>query len=447
MRTTPAQESLRMPSSKRPLAITLANAVGTSARWMGLRPRLLDVDAMVESAKRETGLDDFGPAPFKDALRVLADSCNREANLNLVGEVALRNQFVRLLANRLRIEELLKSEPEIVARPLPRPLVIAGMPRTGTTLLHRLLAEDPRSRAPRLWEMFVPTPPPCHPDQRAVADVERYQRVVKMLDAVYSIVPEVAEIHPMQAGDADECHGILQHTFVNEVFVVQLHIPSYFDFILSLGRERMREVYAYHKQLMQVITARYTGDHLVLKWPGHLLQLDALLDVYPDACIIQTHRDPVEFVPSTCSLFAHGRATRAESVDLRAVGNETVRLLREAMQRSMRVRAEQPAERFFDLRYSDLMKDPIGTVQGIYEYFGFPFEPEFASNMKAWLAKNKSPTSHKYSLEQFGLSRADLVHEFADYCEQFGVSVNSGRPRAITPVPAFGPSMGATVLG
>jgi hypothetical protein len=420
------------PSFGPALPFRVLNAVGRGLMRTGFGKDLLRVDRLLAAASRETGLDDFGDPGFREPLGVLARACDEEAGLSFLGRITVRRQLIQLLKNRLEVQDFIKKNPWVRDVILPPPLVVAGLPRTGTTLLHRLLSQDPRSRAPRLWEMSFPTPPPAPAEEVEARDVERRRATERKLQMVYLVAPELRAIHPMEADDAEECHALLQHTFVSEIFTVQFRIPTYQRYIMSLGRERMREVYEYQRLLLQILTARRRGEHMVLKWPGHLLHLDSFLDVFPDACVIQTHRDPLEVVPSACSLFAHARAARCEELDLEQMRDDVVWYLREIVQRSQAVRDRANPERFFDLRYTDLMRDPVGSVCEIYDHFGLYVEHDFEENMRRWLGQDqRGGKSHTYSLDHFHLDERTLSAEFAEYCDRYRLPSKTERRSGI----------------
>jgi hypothetical protein len=418
------------PEGERPGYVDWVNRAGPTAHRLGLVGKLFDPDALVWMAQRATGLEDFGPERFRDGLEILLRSASQEARLTATAELALPLQVLRLLSNRLRVQSLLAQRPWIRQRRLPRPIFIVGMPRTGTTLLHRLLARDPRAHAPRLWEMYYPIPP----SRRLWESEERYRarlvaRVQSKLDAAYAIAPGLRNVHDMAADDPEECHFLLQHTFVSEIFHAEFFVPSYMKWLGSLDGARMEEVYGYHRTLLQILMSRAAGERLVLKYPFHLPHLDVLLRTYPDACIVQTHRDPLEVVPSACNLIAHMRGTCSDRVDLDEVGRDGTELLREALGRAVRSRETMDPSRVFDVSYPSLVRDPIGTVRSIHRHFDLPFDGALEADMRSWMSKNRSSGGAKYSLEQFGLERADIVRDFADYCRKFDVATGTNVAR------------------
>jgi hypothetical protein len=376
-----------------------------------------EVDHLIQAAHRQTGLEDFGDPSFREPLRRLLESLEEEARLNLVGRLASRYDMVRLLANRLRMEEDRKRNPGIAEEETPRPIIIAGLPRTGTTLLHSLLALDPASRVPLTWETMYPSPPPeaaTYLTDRRIGLVDGqmrwFQRMVKGFD----------RIHPVGARLPIECLVIFSQSFLSYQFETTHRLPSYLGW---LEAQDLRPAYEVHRRFLQHLQWRCPGQRWVLKAPAHMFDFEAVFSVYPDACVIMTHRDPIEVTASNASLTATLRSAFSDGIDPFEVGPECSRRWAEAIGRGMRSRDRgcAPAERFLDLYYIDLITDPIGAVRKVYARFDLRFPEGLEEKIREFLRQNPSDRfgKHRYRLEQFGLDLEEETRRYAAYRERF----------------------------
>jgi hypothetical protein len=376
-----------------------------------------EVDHLIQAAHRQTGLEDFGDPSFREPLRRLLESLEEEARLNLVGRLASRYDMVRLLANRLRMEEDRKRNPGIAEEETPRPIIIAGLPRTGTTLLHSLLALDPASRVPLTWETMYPSPPPeaaTYLTDRRIGLVDGqmrwFQRMVKGFD----------RIHPVGARLPIECLVIFSQSFLSYQFETTHRLPSYLGW---LEAQDLRPAYEVHRRFLQHLQWRCPGQRWVLKAPAHMFDFEAVFSVYPDACVIMTHRNPIEVTASNASLTATLRSAFSDGIDPFEVGPECSRRWAEAIGRGMRSRDRgcAPAERFLDLYYIDLITDPIGAVRKVYARFDLRFPEGLEEKIREFLRQNPSDRfgKHRYRLEQFGLDLEEETRRYAAYRERF----------------------------
>ncbi|MGB1581605.1 MAG: sulfotransferase family protein, partial [Nevskiales bacterium] len=291
----------------RPLAIRLFNAVGRLFSLFGIRASLRP-ESIVKAARRRAGLQDFGSMEFMPALEVLAKSLDTEARLHPFGRLVARDRLVGFLTVRLKVQQLVQDHPEILQQEINAPLVIAGLQRTGTTMLHRLLAADPDNRAMMSWESIDPTPvkvKPGKPDPR-------YKKAELAEKALKYMAPEFFAIHPVEAGAPEEDILLLEYSLMSDVPESMFYVPSYGDW---LKKQDMMPAYAYLKLLLQVLQWQRAGQRWVLKTPAHLGQLDTLLKVFPDARIIQTHRDPSKTTASFSSMVTHGSGVFSDTVD------------------------------------------------------------------------------------------------------------------------------------
>ena len=416
MRDAP-NPSLTFAHPYRPPWLRFVNWAGSTLRRGGVQLANLSEESILTAALRKTGLSDWGDESFRVPLRILLESFEREAELNFVGRYLLRQHCIRLLVNRLRIQDDLKRHPEILQVPIRRPLFIIGLPRTGTTLLHNLLSQDPSSRWLLLWELGSPSPPPDHQTRETDPRIKEAEKLVRIYN---SLAPNFSTAHYLNPNGPEECNSLFEHEFVSVLFEFRANVTSY---VKWLEAQDMVAPYRYYRQQLQLLTWRCPGDHWVLKAPAHLFSLDALMTVFPDACIIQTHRDPLKVLPSICSLSAMVRGIYSDQVDLKLVGDHWNNRLANGLERAMQVRESADPTRFYDVNYNALVQDPISTVRQIYEYFGYDFAPRMEENINRWITQNPQHKHgiHRYSLKQFGLDPMVVNHRFARYRERFNI--------------------------
>jgi len=377
----------------------------------------LQEEGLLKAACRRAALDDFGDASFREPLRRLIVSLETEARLNPMGRLATRHDLIRLLVNRLRMEEDRKRNPGIAEGETRRPIIITGLPRTGTTLLHSLLALDPANRVPLTWETVYPSPPP----EAATYRTDRRIGVVNgQIRWFHRLVKGFNRIHPVDARLPEECLVIFSHSFLSYQFETTHRLPSYLDW---LEGQDLRPAYEAHRRFLQHLQWRCPGERWVLKAPAHMFDFGAMFSTYPDARIVMTHRDPLEVTASNASLTATLRSAFCDEVDPLEVGPECSRRWAEAMSRALRSRDRgcAPAERFLDLYYDELVADPIGAVRKVYVRFDLPFPEELEGAIREFLGGNPKDRfgKHRYSLEQFGMNLEEETRRYAAYRERF----------------------------
>jgi hypothetical protein len=396
------------------------NGVGGALRAAGLPLVRLDRDALVARAIRRTGLEDFGDGAFHDPLGRLLESLENEAELTLLGRMVARTDVMRLLENRLRMVDVRRRNPEIDAGEIAPPVFVVGLPRTGTSILHELLAQDPASRVPMTWEVMHPWPPPeraTYESDARIAAVERH------FAGVDRLIPGFRSMHAMGARLPQECVALTAHDFASMLFSTTYRIPTYDRWLETAD---LRPVYASHRRQLQYLQWRCPAERWVLKSPGHLWALDALLAVYPDARIVQTHRDPLRVVASLTSLVTLLRRLGSDRVDPPAIGAEWTGKLADGLARAAAVRGRglPPEARLLDVHFSELMCDEIGTVRRIYEHFGMNLTAETETRMRRYLAANPADRHgrHRYTLAAAGLDAQVERARYAAYEERFGVA-------------------------
>jgi hypothetical protein len=393
------------------------NTGGSVVERSGMSVVRLDADEFLAEARRRAGHDDFGTPDVESPLRRLVESYEREAGLTFFGRIAARQDTLRLLEYRLRMEADRRRHPEIAAQEIRRPLFVTGLPRTGTTLLHGLLAQDPANRVPVTWECMFPSPPP---DRHRHDHEPRSRLAERQIRWFHRLNPDFRRIHPTGARLPEECLIITGHSFQSFQFHTAHFVPTYQTW---LEQSDLRESYAVHRRFLQHLQWRGGAERWVLKAPAHVFGLRALFAVYPDAGVILTHRDPLQVVGSVASLHTCLRGTFSDRVDPLAVGPEQAARWADGIARALAARDDgcAPARSFVDVQYADLVRDPIEVVRRVYESFALPFSDVFEARMRRFLAENPKGKHgrHEYKLAQFGL-RADVERErFRAYRERF----------------------------
>jgi len=404
----------------RPFALRLLNGVGGALRGLGLPLLDLDEESLLARASRRTGLDDFGDDQFRAPLGVLLDGLEREAALTILGRVIVRSDLIRLLENRLSMVDARRRHPEIAAGRIARPLVIVGLPRTGTTILHQLLAQDPANRVPMTWEVMHVHPAP----ERATYETDpRIAAVEKHLSGVDRLIPNFKSMHPMGSQLPQECVAMTAHDFASMVFTTTHTLPTYQAW---LDRHELGWVYASHRRQLQYLQWHCPAERWVLKSPGHLWTLDALLAEYPDARIVQTHRDPLRVIASLASLVALLRSMSSDAIDRIAIGREWTERLAAGLHHAMRVRAARPADAVpvFDMHFQEFIRDEIGMVRRIYTHFDLELTPDAEGRMRRFLAANPKDKhgAHRYTLADAGLEVGEERARYREYAERYQVA-------------------------
>lgn len=379
----------------------------------------LDPESLMAEARRRTGLADFGDASFLAPMRGLLRAMDEEADLHEAGRATQRERVIGILVNRLRAEEHIRQYPEILEEEIRRPFAIVGLARTGTTMLHRMIACDPHVLALMWWEARHPAPWPAAEqggiDPRVVA---AEQEVAAMIETV----PEIVAAHPIDAHAPDEEIMLLEHSFFSTNSEAYVNVPK---FSAWLDTQDQTAGYEYLKRLLQLVQWQKhrrgeTGERWVLKTPHHLGFVDLLFKVFPDIQIIQTHRDPIATVPSFASLVHMVRRLGTSHSDAKEVGRQWGSRLHRAIHRCMEVRRSHE-ERFLDIRYETLLADPMAQIRRIYQFVGMEVSPAVEHRMRRWAAENarEKRATHHYTLDEFGFSEEGIRRDFAAYYRRF----------------------------
>tara|TARA_B100000035_G_scaffold48676_1_gene37169 strand:+ start:1461 stop:2600 length:1140 start_codon:yes stop_codon:yes gene_type:complete len=377
---------------------------------------MLDSKQIIDAAKNQTNLEYFGNPLFLEGFECLVHSINQEADLNDVGMEAQQHRLIGILANMLRIEDACVQYPEILNEEIKSPVVIVGLPRTGSTMTHRLLASDPRHTAMLWWEGRYPAMLPNevrgHPDKRmemGKAEVE----------AVMQASPEALTIHPWDYKGADEEILLLEHTFFSTVPESFMRLPTYSKWV-----ESQDHIHAYSqlKIMLQYLQWQNPGrskKRWVLKSPHHLGFIDKLLKVFPDSKVIQTHRDPLKTVPSFCSMCSNLFEPLTNSYDKNEIGHHWAHKLAKVLNHCMEV-SNLNKENFLNLEFKKMIKDPILEMEVVYNFIDEDFTDQAENAMNAWKEENQHEMgAHQYSLEEFGLESTFIDSYFSEYINQY----------------------------
>jgi hypothetical protein len=380
-----------------------------------------DRDRLVTEAIEATGEDDFGGTAWQEGLDILLDGLRQEARLNDLGVEIAAADIANYLATRLAITAWRRDHPEVAAGAVERPLVIVGQPRTGTTILHDLLARDPALRAPLTWEVDRPLPPP---ETATYGSDPRIAEVQANIDMAESLMPGFTTFHPMGALLGQECVRITAGDFRSMIFPIQYRVPTYNRWLLhdaDLG-----SAYQWHRCYLQHLQSRHPADQWLLKSPAHLWSLDNLAAEYPDAIVIQTHRDPLKVIASTSALAAHLRGMATDEVSLTEIAADYAEDIFTGLDRGMeaRDRGTFPSDQVVDVHFSEFVDDPFSTINQLYAALGRELAGDTEQRMRDFLASNPGDGGGggaRYRFADTGLDADKLRERSARYQERFGV--------------------------
>ncbi len=415
-------DDLRIDDLAAPVYAPEVRAMMAAAVAM-MGPLPLAAEPLLAAAVEQTGLDDFGAAAFRERLEVLLAALASEGGLSPFGRVNFTAILSQLLRNRLLIEDLVARQPEILAIPIARPIVVAGLQRTGTTHLHNLLSADPRLRHLPFWESLEPVPAPGESGSADATD-PRWQRCALALDFQHAAMPHFERMHEMTVEHAHEEIQLLAIDFSTMLFEALVPLPSWRDYYLA--RDQTPH-YAYLKKVLQVLTWLRGGARWVLKSPQHIEQLGPLIATFPDATVVLTHRDPVSVVASTATMLAYGNRMTRQRIDPRALGaywaDRTERMLRACA----RDRALVPAAQSMDVLFADYMRDDMAVVRRLYALAGQPLKRLSLAAMGEYMRAHPRGRFGRveYKLADFGLDADELRERFRFYTDHFGVAAEA----------------------
>ncbi len=378
------------------------------------KPEMTPQSLMARASKR-AGLDDFGDDEFIESLQALIDSALGEANLSERGEIMLHNSCVINLVNRLKVVDELKKHPEILETPVVEPVFITGLPRSGTTILHRLMATDPNFRAPKQWEIMFPAPAP---DPATYLEDPRIGKANEFLAMMRQGQQGFSKIHESAAMMPEECNGLFSTSFSARSEIVRFHVPSYLRW---LGSSDRAPAYRFYKKQLQMLSWKFPEKRWLLKDPAHRYFLDSLVEVFPDARIIHTHRDPLKVVPSTCSMIRAFRSMFSESVDSLTLGPFWLDELEIGCRKGAQALKASPPKSLLNVSYKQFVADPAARIQEVYEALDLPGKEEAGPRIaKALESRQKGKHGkHVYTLEEFGLTEAMVRKAYSWYYEKY----------------------------
>ncbi|MEN3316548.1 MAG: hypothetical protein V7605_2782 [Acidimicrobiaceae bacterium] len=388
------------------------------------------VIAVLEEAANRSGLWDWGSMEFTEPLRMFVESSRRTGNLNAVGRDVLHKVVIRHLRNRLALQAFVKVHPEVRVAPVRRPLFVTGLPRTGTTLLHNMMALDPANRVLRFWEALRPFPPDTGAEVRSeetlVAEAELW------LERLYALAPYFRAIHASTATGPEECDALFQNCFASQHFDDMFRAD---DYSAWLADAPLTAEYAHYRlqlralqlQALQLHAGEGGDRRWVLKSPSHLGYLGALFETFPDATVVVCHRHPDEAVASYASLVMNVRQPYSDDVTPEEVGAHALRRCSAAMRHALAARDAVGEKAFIDVGYSALVDDPVGVVRDIYERTGRALGDDEEAPMRRWLDDNPRHRhgAHRYGLAQFGLTSEAVTEALAPYGDRFGAQLAS----------------------
>jgi hypothetical protein len=370
---------------------------------------------LLDEAARRVGTDDFGPDAFREGLdRLVADLDG--AGLTAEGEFAARENLLSFLVARLKAVAGFEAHAEAMGRPVTRPLVITGIVRSGTTALHNLLSMDPQFQGPELWLCGAPQPRPARSSWAGNPD---FQEAKIALDAMIEVAPEVLDDHGMAVDTVEETLPILSQSFCSNMFPSQFDVPNYDAWYRGTDDTFAYEHFA---NVLRLIGANEPEKRWLVKNPTDTFAMRSLLNVFPDAMIVQTHRDPLQSVPSLCNLLAGAhRIFRGATADMAKVYAREQEMWALALERAEAVKATIPGH-VVDIQFRDFVGDQMKTVETIYDRFGLALSAEAEGAMRQWLADHprRSTTMHRFTPEDFGGSTPELLERYRSYREQYG---------------------------
>jgi hypothetical protein len=380
----------------------------------------LNADAIVEQAMKTTGLQEFDSDSYREGLEVFVRDFNNGIAKGLYTDAGIervRGDCVHYLSNRLKVWDYLKQNPELLDRPIERPVFVMGIPRTGTTLLSNLLAADPARRSPLEWEIDEPVPPATtatlKTDPRALARLERER-------AMLAAHPEAGRIYRSSAIYPHECVWYLAHDFKTLMIESKGVLPEYREFIFNAD---MTSAYAWHRKFLQTLQHKAPGVWN-LKMPSHALHLEYLIKEYPDARLIWTHRDPISATASLCSIISMSHRMLMGRIDTEWLAEDYPWQAQQHAERIMDFRDRHGENRVIDVHYADMLNDPMRTMRTLYDRLGDEFTPEAEAGIQAWLDDNPQDKfgKHEYKLAQYGLTQEQLEPMFARYLSRYDIA-------------------------
>jgi hypothetical protein len=403
------------PPRPPPGYIRLVNGIGgllESVRFV--KPRL-HTECLMRHAQKRTGLADWGDESFKAGLEQLTAALQEQAQLSQIGRITAYLNILDLLCIRLRLIDYRARRRDVADQQIKRPLFILGLPRTGTTILYELIAQDPAFRSPASWEVARPLPPPT--PQTCESD-RRIKRVDSALALLEKLSPGFRTIHAIGARLPQECVYMLASAFMSEQFGYMYNVPGYRDWLLS---QDMTASYRWHAAFLQHLQVDHGRERWVLKTPAHLAHLQYLLAQYPDASIVWTHRQPLDAIASFSSLACTLRGGFSSRIDPLATGEYEFRHFSKIVNNGMAARRALDSGQFIDVSFQAIVADPMGVIASLYRHCGIELSREADIRMRDYLRRRPRHLygEHRYSSEAFGLTAAAERELYGDYLSRY----------------------------
>ncbi|AGB22004.1 hypothetical protein Mycsm_01603 [Mycobacterium sp. JS623] len=372
-------------------------------------------DELEEGARAATGLDDFGSPYYREGLERTVEALNSEAELSEMGTVIQHATISNALIQRLKIEDTYTRHPEIDKEVVGGPVFVIGLPRTGTTALSQLVAADPQFRSLRMWESQAPTPPPEAATQYTDPRIAQAEAGLKLMDEMF---PLMRMLYNSEATAATECQDLMGMSFRTFHFDGAVRVPSYLAWLMDCD---MRETYTFHRRVLKLLQWHCPPALWHLKTPVHMFALDALVEAYPEAKFMWSHRDPAKVMGSVCSLIRYVRSWSSDRDDPVELGAEQLDSWAEAVRRAMDFRKRVGEERFSDVAFAELQSNPVSTLRSSYESLGLVFSEAAADSVARWAAEHRPGArgAHDYELADFGLTPEGVRERFTEYLHTY----------------------------
>ena len=397
---------------KKPILFRLINKLGENTSFR----QKITSEHVLNTAKNKTGFNDYGPDSFINNLDVLIESTQNESRMNFIGRTTLFNSCVQAVVDRLKIYDHIKKHPDIKNNKIVKPIFILGLPRTGTTLMQNLLGCDKNLRALHYWEQAQISDPP---KPNTLLNNQILNRVKRDVQILKWAVPNFTAAHEINPIGIEECNGLMNREFVNILHFMFRNVPTYVEHILNTD---MSSMYQFHKLQLPYLGYHFRGKRWMLKAPAHLAFLSYLFKIYPDAIIIQMHRDPIYSVPSMCSLATISRSLFSTKIDVTKISDQWINLMQKIIRDSIQKRTNLNQKQFLDIPYMQFVNNPIKMVKKIYDKLELDFSDNFVKNMQLWLDesnKKRKNNPHIYSINQFGLTKNKIKKQFSEYYEHY----------------------------
>jgi hypothetical protein len=375
-------------------------------------------DELENGARAATGLDDFGSPHYRQGLERTVSALNTEAELNDLGRVIQHATISNALIQRLNVVETYKQHSEIADEIVGGPVVILGLPRTGTTALGQLVANDPQFRSLRTWESQAPTPPPETATQETDPRIAQAAEGIAMIEGMF---PDFRIMYPSDPRAPTECQDLMGMSFRTFHFDGVVRVPGYVQWLLASD---MRETYAFHRDVLKLLQWHCKPNLWHLRTPVHMFALDAFVEIYPNAKFLWNHRDPAKVLGSVCSLISYVRSWSSDRRDPEELGAEQLAWWAEGVRRAMDFRRRCGDDRFVDVSFADFQEDPVATVSAAYRQLGLHFSESARTRVRQW-ADERQPGdrgTHAYDLADYGLTPAQVRDAFGEYLASYDAS-------------------------